>query len=76
MKRSCDLIHFNQSVVTIVVRAKPDNNPPASLIPTNGDILGEIPYTNKQTINKYRMNYYYGYSYPSSLQFCQLQGAS
>ena len=40
--------HINQSDLTIVVRAKPVNSPPISLIPTNGDILGEIPYV--QTI--------------------------
>ena len=30
--------------LTIVVRAKPANSPPTSLIPTNGDILEDIPH--------------------------------
>ena len=45
--------HFNQSNLTIVVRAKLDSSPPTSLIPTNGDTLGEIPYIHTYTQYNY-----------------------
>ena len=51
-KESHDPIHLSQSDLTIVVRAKPASRPPISLMPTNGDTLGEIPYTQTILLHK------------------------